>query len=76
MVIFRSMERCTPKNSFPIIYIKGKWCNSVVIKINWGKGIFFETHAFWIHLRVIVVYVVVCLCDISKQVEIIKMFDV
>ena len=31
-------------NSFPIIYIKGKWCNSVVIKVNCGKGIFFKTH--------------------------------
>ena len=38
------MEKCTPKNPFPIIYIKGKWCNSVVTKINCGNGIFFKTH--------------------------------
>ena len=31
-------------NLFPIIYIKGKWCNSVIIKVNCGKGIFFKTH--------------------------------
>jgi hypothetical protein len=37
------MEKCTPKNFIPIIYIKGKWCNCVVIKINRGKGIFFKT---------------------------------
>ena len=38
------MEKCTPKNSIPVIYIKGKWCDSVVIKFNCGNGIFFKTH--------------------------------
>ncbi len=38
------MEKCTPKNYIPIIYIKRKWCNSVVLKINCGKGILFKTH--------------------------------